>query len=76
MVSILRAAASAPTVRVLTYGDTPGSAASVADVACHLRELAVKCTYDSVDVSLDRVADVSARNLARQLAAVFDRVAA
>jgi len=76
VVSILRAAASAPTVRVLTYGDTPRSAAGVADVACHLRELAANCTYDSADVSLDRVADVSARNLSRQLAAVFDRVAA
>jgi hypothetical protein len=76
VVSILRAAASAPTVRVLTYGDTPRSAAGVADVACHLRGLAANCTYDSADVSLDRVADVSARNLARQLAAVFDRVAA
>jgi Glycosyl transferase 4-like domain len=76
VVSILRAAASAPTVRMLTYGDTPGSAACVADVAGHLRGLAANCTYDSADVSLDRVADVSARNLARQLAAVFDRVAA
>ncbi len=76
VVSILRAAASAPTVRVLTYGDTPGSGASVADVACHLRGLAANCTYDGADVALDRVADVSARNLARQLAAVFDRVAA
>jgi hypothetical protein len=76
VVSILRAAASEPTVRVLTYGDTPRSAAGVAEVACHLRGLAANCTYDSADVSLDRVADVSARNLARQLAAVFDRVAA
>jgi Glycosyl transferase 4-like domain len=76
VVSILRAAATEPTVRVLTYGDTPRSTAGVADVACHLRALAANCTYDSADVSLDRVADVSARNLARQLAAVFDRVAA
>ena len=74
--SILRTAASEPTVRVLTYGDTPRFEAGVSDVACHLRALAATCTYDSNDVSLDRVADVSARNLARQLAAVFDRVAA
>jgi len=76
VVSILRTAASEPTVRVLTYGDTPRFEAGVSDVACHLRALAATCTYDSNDVSLDRVADVSARNLARQLAAVFDRVAA
>jgi len=76
VVSILRAAASEPTARVFTYGDSPRSATAVADVACHLRALAARCTYDSADVSLDRVADVSARNLARQLAAVFDWVAA
>lgn len=76
VVSILRAAALEPTVRVLTYGDTPRVEAGVADVACHLRALAASCRYEATDVSIDRVADVSARNLARQLAAVFDQVAA
>jgi hypothetical protein len=75
VVSILRAAASEPTVRVVTYGDTPLGEAGVVAVACHLRALAASCAYDAADVSLDRVADVSARSLARQLAVLFDRVA-
>jgi hypothetical protein len=76
VVSILRAAASEPTVRVVTYGDAPGSGTDVANVACHFRALAANCRYDAADVSLDRVSDLSAQSLARQLAAVFDRVAA
>jgi hypothetical protein len=76
VVSILRMAASEPTVRVVTYGDAPVSEATVTAVACHLRALSANCGYSAADVSLDRLAAVSARRLARQLAAVFDRVAA
>ena len=63
-------------MRVLTYGDGAPDAARVGEAACHLRALAASAEYNTGDVSLDRVADVSARSLARQLAAVFDRVAA
>ena len=76
VVSILRAAASEPSVRVVTYGDRPADEARVGETACHLRALAAAGVYDAGEVSLERVADVSARHLARQLAAVFDRVAA
>ena len=74
-VEILRAAASEPTVRVVTYGDGPLDAAHIAAAACHFRALAGSCVYRAADVALDRVEDVSARRLAAQLAAVFDRVA-
>ncbi len=76
VVSILRAAASEPSVRVVTYGDGPPPDARTAEVAGHLRAIAASCEYHSGDVVLARVDDVSARSLARQLAAVFDRVAA
>jgi hypothetical protein len=76
VVSILRTAASEPTVRVVAYGDGPPADARVGEVACHLRALAAACVYRAGDVALERVDDVSARQLARQLAAVFDRVAA
>ena len=76
VVSILRAAGSEPSVRVVTYGDGEPDEARVADAACHLRALALAPVYDTGDVSLQRVAHVSARQLARQLAALFDRVAA
>ena len=76
VVSILRTAASEPSVRIVTYADRPTDDASVCDVACHLRALAAHCVYSPYDVALERVADVSSRHLARQLAAVFDRVAA
>lgn len=76
VVSILRTAASAPTVRLVAYGDGPPVEASVGEVASHLRALAAACAYRAGDVELERVENVSARQLARQLAAVFDRVAA
>ena len=76
VVSILRAAGSEPTVRVITYGDGATDAARVGEAACHLRALAAAAAYRAGDVSLDRVDDVSARRLARRLAAVFDEVAA
>jgi glycosyltransferase involved in cell wall biosynthesis len=75
VVSILRAAAVEPTVRVVTYGDGPPDEARVGEAACHLRALAAACAYDARDVSLERVDDVSARHLAGQLAAVFNQVA-
>ncbi len=75
VVSILRAAATEPTVRVLTYGDGDAGDQRVDDVACGLRALAAAAAYDERDVHLARVADVSARHLAHQLAVVFDRVA-
>ena len=76
VVSILRAAACEPSVRVIAYGDGALDAGRVADVACHLRALAASCVYQPGDVEIARLADVSARHLAGQLAAVFDRVAA
>jgi hypothetical protein len=63
-------------VRVVTYGDGPPDGARVGEVACHLEALAASCAYDPADVALDGAVDVSARSLAWQLAAVFDRVAA
>ena len=76
VVSILRAAASEPSVRMVTYGDDALDAARVGEAASHLRALASANAYDAADVSIERVADVSARHLARQLAAIFNRVAA
>jgi glycosyltransferase involved in cell wall biosynthesis len=76
VVSILRAAASEPSVRVLTYGDSGADDEFVGEAACHLRALAAECSYNVGDVSLERIADVSARQLAHRLAAIFNRVAA
>jgi len=61
---------------VVNYSDTSVSDTGVAAVACHLRALAANCGYRTADVALDRVEGVSARSLARQLAALFDQVAA
>jgi hypothetical protein len=61
---------------VVTYDERPLTEARIVAVACHLRALAANCSYNAADVSLDRVSSVSARALARQLAALFDRVAA
>jgi glycosyltransferase involved in cell wall biosynthesis len=76
VVSILRSAASEPSVRVLTYGDGEVGDERVDEAVCHLRALAANPAYNAGDVSLERIADVSARHLARRLAAVFDRVTA
>ena len=76
VVSILRSAATEPSVRLIAYGDGPPSETRLGEVACHLKALAASCAYNPADVALDRAGDVSARSLARQLAAVFDRVAA
>jgi hypothetical protein len=75
VVSILRAAGSEPTVRVVTYADGPFAEAHVGAAACHLRALAASGTYRPSDVALDRLNNVSARQLARQLATLLDRVA-
>ena len=75
VVSILRAAGSEPSVRIVTYGDGEAGDARVGEAACHLRALAASAAYDDGDVSLDRIADMSARQLAHQLAALFNQVA-
>jgi len=76
VVSILRAAASEPTIRIVTYGDGEASDELVGEAACHLRALASSAAYIDGDVSLKGIADVSARHLAHQLAGIFDKVAA
>jgi glycosyltransferase involved in cell wall biosynthesis len=76
VVSILRTAGSEPTVRVLTYGDRDTSDDLVTETACHLRAVAASRVYIDGDVSLNGIADVSARHLAHQLAAILDKVAA
>ena len=76
VVSILRTAASEPSVRIVTYGDRPTADTLIAEVARHLGALAARCAYSSSDVAVERLAEVSARRLAHKLAAVFDRVAA
>ena len=60
----------------IIYGDGDIADEHVNDAARHLRALAAAAAYNPGDVSLERIADVSARHLARRLAAVFDRVAA
>jgi hypothetical protein len=76
VVSILRAAAREPSVRLVTYGSGVIADARVDEVAGHLRALAECCAYDDRDVSLAQAEGVSARSLARRLAEIFDRVAA
>jgi hypothetical protein len=76
VVSILRTAASEPSVRLVAYGDGAPAGTHVEEVARHLQALAANPVYDPAGVALDRAADVSARSLSRRLAAVFDRVAA
>ncbi len=76
VVSILRAAAAEPSVRVVAYGDGAPDDRWLAETACHLRALAVACVYRPSDVAIERMAAVSARHLAGELAAIFDRVAA
>jgi hypothetical protein len=76
VVSILRDAGSEPTVRMVMYDDRPTTDERVGEVACHLRALTANGSYRASDVSLDRVSGVSAHALARQLAGLFDRVAA
>jgi glycosyltransferase involved in cell wall biosynthesis len=76
VVSILRAAGSEPSVRIVTYGDGVPDSSLTAAVACQLRALAAAGADASADLSLDRVDEMSARRLAARLGAIFDRVAA
>ena len=76
VVSILRDAGSEPTVRIVTYDEQPTTEERIGTVACHLRAIGQNGSYRPSDVSLDRVSNVSARELARRLAGLFDRVAA
>src|SRR3954469_2379911 len=76
VVSILRTIGGEPTVRIVTYGDTPAADDVVADVACHLRRVAADPTYRASDVSLHTVDEFSAAALARRLGALLDRVTA
>jgi hypothetical protein len=77
VVSILRGAARQPSVRVVAYsGDRIVTDARVDEVARHLIDLARGHQYRAEDVDLRRAADYSAGHLSRQLAGLFERVAA
>jgi len=76
VVSILRGIGAEPTVRLVTYGDAGPREEQVAAMAQHLRAVAANAVYQADDIKLERAADVSAHRLARQLAGIFDRVAA
>jgi glycosyltransferase involved in cell wall biosynthesis len=77
VVSILQSVGREPTIRVVTYDDGGVlSADRIGAVARQLRSLTANVRYDANDVSLDRAEPVSASCLARQLAAVFNQVAA
>src|SRR5262249_46076787 len=80
VVSILHDVARQPSVRVVTYGDRNDDAividARVNDVARHLMDLARSAVYRAEDVDLRRAGQFSASHLARELAALFDRVVA
>jgi hypothetical protein len=75
VVSILRATARQPSVRVVSYDDRIVTGARVEEVARHLIELARGEQYRSEDVDLRRAAEFSASYLAQRLAGLFDRVA-
>ena len=76
VVSILRAIGREPTVRLVTYGDAGPGEEQVAAMTQHLRAIAADAVFQADDIRLERAADVSAHALARQLAGIFDRVAA
>lgn len=77
VVSILRSVSREPTVRLTTYdGASILSPARVDAIARQLRALAADSRYRAEDVSLESAQTVSAPHLARQLAAVFSKVAA
>ena len=76
VVSILRNAARQPSVRVISYGDEIVTDSRLDEVARHLIEIARGHQYRPEDVDLGRAADYSASHLSRQLADLFDRVAA
>jgi hypothetical protein len=77
VVSILQSVGREPTVRLATYGGTSIlNQARVETVAGQLRALVADTRYRAEDVSLKSAETVSAPQLARQLAAVFSKVAA
>ena len=78
VVSILRATASEPTVRVVAYGDDcAGRRAGRRGRLSPPRARRAARVYDAADVvARSRAEAFSARSLAQRLAAVFDRVAA
>lgn len=76
VVPILRRAGGEPTVRVVTYDADVENQRRVEEVGGHLRALAASCEYRREDMSLAEVDGVSARVLARELAGLFDQVAA
>ena len=76
VVSILRAATSEPSVRIVTYDRDVVNDARADEVAAHLIALAGRAAYRPQDVDLERAASFSAQRLSRQLAGIFDRVAA
>jgi glycosyltransferase involved in cell wall biosynthesis len=75
VVDILRRAGHAPSVRIVTYSDADPDVAPAAEaVYAPLRALVDRPAYDADAVDLAAVEDVSARSLARDLAAVMDRI--
>jgi Glycosyl transferase 4-like domain len=77
VVSILQSVGREPTVRLVRYdGAEIVSSERIEAVAQSLRALAADATYRPEDVNLESAQAVSATRLARQLAAVFDEVAA
>ena len=60
----------------MTYGDAGPGEEQVAAMTQHLRAIAADAVFQADDIRLERAADVSAHALARQLAGIFDRVAA
>ena len=74
-VEILRRAGRAPSIRLVSYSDADaGVAPSVEAVYAPLRALVDQPAYDAGAVDLAAVGDVSARSLARELAALMDRI--
>lgn len=76
VVSTLRDVGREPTVRLVTYGDAGPGEEQVAAMTRHLRAIAADAVFQPEDIRLERASAVSAQCLARELAAIFDRVAA
>jgi hypothetical protein len=77
VVEVLRRAGSAPSVRLVTYGDSdPGVAPPVEAVYAPLQALVTRPLYDAGTIDLSAVNDVSARSVAHALAAVMDQISA
>jgi hypothetical protein len=75
VVSILRRVGRAPSVRLMTYGDSgSGRAPDAPGVVSALRALAESPVYDPLAVDPSAAADVSAAAIARRLGTVLDDV--